>query len=67
MPELPEEVTGESELAATESGCAHGRPVLAPARISWAWLLKRGFQIDLEHCSNCGGELEIVAGMLELA
>ena len=37
VPRAPEEATGESELAATESGCTHARP----ARISWARLLKR--------------------------
>ena len=37
VPAGPQEATGESELAATESGCTHGRP----ARISWARLLKR--------------------------
>ncbi len=52
---------GASELAATESGCAHDRP----ARISWARLLKRDFQIDLEHCPNCGGELKIIAAIME--
>ncbi|WP_292455433.1 hypothetical protein [Methylibium sp.] len=56
-----EEATGESELAATESGCEHGRP----ARISWARLLKRVFEINLEHCPNCGGELKIIAAILE--
>ena len=61
VPDVPEEVTGESELAATESGCAHGRP----ARISWARLLKRVFAIDPEHCPNCGGELKIIAAILE--
>ena len=60
---MPEEFTGESELAATESGCAHGQPV----RISWARLLKRVFQIDLEHCPNCGGKLKIIAAFLESA
>ncbi len=61
MPQGPEEATGESELAATESRCEHGRP----ARISWARLLKRVFEIDLEHCPNCGGELKIIAAILE--
>ncbi|MGH8549012.1 MAG: transposase [Methylococcales bacterium] len=28
-------------------------------RISWARLLKRMFNIDLEHCSHCGGELKL--------
>ena len=33
-------------------------------RLSWAKLLKRVLEIDLEHCSNCGGELKIVAPIL---
>ena len=61
VPHGPEEATGKSELMAIEPGCAHGRP----ARISWARLLKRVFQIDLEHCPNCGGELKIIAAILE--
>ena len=63
VPDGPEEVTGESELAATESDCTHCRP----ARISWARLLKRVFEIDLEHCPNCGGQLRIIAAILESA
>ena len=50
VPAQPQEATGESQLAANESGCAQHRPV----RISWARLLKRVFEIDLEHCPNCG-------------
>ena len=34
-------------------------------RLSWAKLLKRVFEIDLEHCPNCGGELKIIAAILE--
>ena len=41
----------------------HGRQ----ARISWARLLKRVFDIDLQHCPNCGGELKIIAAILESA
>src|SRR5215467_13195599 len=33
----------------------------APARISWARLLKRVFDVDVEHCPNCGGALKIIA------
>ena len=62
-PFRPQEATGESELAATESGCTHARP----ARISWARLLKRVFEIDREHCPNCGGELKIGAAIVESA
>ena len=61
VPHGPAQVTGRSELPATEPGYAHGRP----ARISWARLLKRVFQIDLEHCPNCGGQIKIIAAILE--
>jgi len=30
-----------------------------------ARLLKRVFDLDLEHCPNCGGELKIIAPILE--
>ncbi len=44
-----------------EAKCAHHRPV----RLSWAKLLKRVFDLDLEHCPNCGGELKIIVATLE--
>jgi len=47
--------------AECEATCAHHRP----ARLSWAKLLKRVFEIDLEHCPNCGGESKIIAAILE--
>jgi hypothetical protein len=31
----------------------------APARMSWARLLKRVFDIDIEHCPHCGSTLKI--------
>jgi hypothetical protein len=42
---------------------AHG----APARMSWARLLKRVFDIDLEHCPQCGGDFKIIAAIEEPA
>jgi hypothetical protein len=34
--------------------------------ISWVRLLKRVFDIDMQHCPNCGaGELKIIAAILE--
>jgi hypothetical protein len=35
----------------------------APARLSWARLLKRAFNIDIEHCPHCGGPLKIIAAI----
>jgi len=48
---------------ATESPSedAHGQG--APVRISWAWLLKHVFDVDVEHCANCGGALKIIAAI----
>ena len=37
----------------------------APARISWARLLKRVFAIDIEHCPHCGGPLTIIAAIVD--
>jgi len=42
-------------------------PALAPARMSWACLLKRVFDIDVEHCPNCGGRLKIIAAIVDPA
>ena len=44
-----------------ELSCWHRKP----ARLSWARLLKRVVEIDLEHCQNCGGELKIIAAIVE--
>ena len=57
-PEPPAQAAPPAECKAT---CAHHRPV----RLSWAKLLKRVFEIDMEHCPNCGGELKIIAAILE--
>ena len=43
---------------ATAPACDHAQG--AP-RLSWARLLKRVFDIDIEHCPNCGGSLKIIA------
>ena len=34
-------------------------------RLGWAKLLKRLFEIDMEHCPNCGGDLNIIDALLE--
>ena len=33
--------------------------------MSWARLLERVFALDLEHCPNCGGELKLIAAIVE--
>jgi Putative transposase/Transposase zinc-binding domain len=53
VPSAPEEAIGHA------ADHAHH----APARMSWARLLKRVFDIDIERCSNCGGSLKIIAAI----
>ena len=61
VPQEPEAPAQEAKPAECEANCAHLRPV----RLSWAKLLKRVFDLDLKHCPNCGGELKIIAAILE--
>ena len=61
VPQEPEEPAQAVAPAECEANCAHHRAV----RQSWAKLLKRVFELDLEHCPNCGGELKIIAAILE--
>lgn len=61
VPQEPEAPAQEAKPAECEAGCPHHRPV----RLNWAKLLKRVFEIDMEHCPNCGGELKIIAAILE--
>ncbi len=44
---------------ATEPSTDHAHAQGALARMSWARLLKRVFDID--HCPNCGGTLKVIA------
>ena len=61
VPQQPEPPAPAKPPTDCEAACVHHRPV----RLSWAKLLKRVFEFDLEHCPNCGGELKIVAAILE--
>ncbi len=61
VPQAPEAPAQKAKPAECEARCAYHRPV----RLSWAKLLKRLFEIDIEHCPNCGGELKIIAAILE--
>ena len=44
-----------------EGDCTHAHAHSAPVRMSWARLLKRVYDIDIEHCPACGGKLKIIA------
>jgi hypothetical protein len=48
---------------ATEPPTNHPQGQEEPPRMSWARLLKRVFDIDIEHCPNCGGALKIIAAI----
>jgi len=51
VPQEPEAPEQEAKPTDCEANCAHHRLV----RLSWAKMLKRAFELDLEHCPNCGG------------
>ena len=57
IPNLPVNTTHTAEV---HRNTAHHS---APARISWARLLKRAFEIDIEKCPHCGGTLKIIAAI----
>ena len=52
--------------AAVDAECEVGPVRAASHRLSWAQLLKRVFDIDMQPCPNCGaGELRIIAAVLQ--
>ena len=55
---VPTPADNSAEHAADD---IHAHP--SPARMSWAYLLKRVFDIDLEQCPECGGALKILAAI----
>ena len=61
VPQVSDEPADAAQPAECEANCTHRRPV----RMSWARQLKRVFEIDLEHCPNCGGDLKIIAAILD--
>jgi hypothetical protein len=50
---------------ATEHAADHAHAHGSPARMSWARLLKRVFDIDIEYCPRCGGRLQIIAAIVD--
>ncbi len=65
----PAQGRAATEAAAVAEGDVANESELVqarPHRISWARLLERAFDIDMQHCPNCGaGELKIIAAILE--
>ena len=55
--------SGRSAPAGSRHRKRAAPPAAAPVRMSWARLLKRVFEIDLEHCPQCGGLLKIIAAI----
>ena len=65
VPQKPEVQERAAEVAVA-GGCDVQTVQSRPHRVSWARLLKRVFDIDVERCPNCGaGELKIIAAILE--
>jgi hypothetical protein len=62
---LRSEIIPSPPVNANAPAADHGDapPPSAPARISWARLLKRVFAIDIEQCPHCGGPLTIIAAI----
>jgi hypothetical protein len=62
----PQIIPGRADTANNTSDELDGAPHHASsARMSWARLLKRVFDIDVEHCPHCGGNLKIIAAIEE--
>ena len=65
VPQEPE-VQEQATEAAVDEECEVETVQARPHRISGARLLKRVFDLDMQHCPNCGaGELKIIAAILE--
>ncbi len=64
---LRPQIIPSAPVNANDKLADHGdaRPPSAPARLRWAQLLKRVFDIDIERCSHCGGPLTIIAAIIE--
>jgi hypothetical protein len=68
IPASKQEQPGPTAVAFSESEgigeqVCQGRPL----RLGWAKLLKRVFNLDMEHCPHCGGKVRVIAAILERA
>ena len=60
----PQIIPGRSDTLNDTSDDLQGAPNHSTsARMSWARLLKRVFDIDIEQCPHCGGTLKIIAAI----
>ena len=57
---IPDAQKNEKDTSDAQDDATHSS---TSVRISWTRLLKRVFDIDLEHCPHCGGELKIIAAI----
>ena len=60
---LRSQIVPGSPERATEPPTDHASAQGETPRMSWARLLKRVFDIDVEHCPNCAGALKIIAAI----
>ena len=61
---IPDSKKNKSNPPSTNAAVPHSS---ASVRISWARLLKRVFEIDIEHRPHCGGNMKIIAAIPERA
>jgi Putative transposase len=64
---LRPQITPDAPLNANNASKGHSdapQPS-APNRLSWAQLLKRVFEIDIQQCPHCGGSLRIIAAIVD--
>jgi len=64
---LRAEIVPSAPLNAHQACDHHAQtpPSSAPARMSWACLLKRVVELDIEYCPRCGGRLKILAAIVD--
>ncbi|MCP4307921.1 MAG: IS91 family transposase, partial [bacterium] len=56
----PGRPAAENDTSDDPDNVSHHSP---SARMSWARLLKRVFDIDIEHCPHCGGNMKIITAI----
>jgi len=64
---LPTFVTDECDAFLACGILAHLPVGSAKGRMRWAQLLKRVFDIDIERCPHCGGQLKLIAAIEDAA